>query len=379
MFFMNTLPTANGADSSQYALKDVFKNEFLIGAAVSYNQISGKDENEISLIKQQFNTITPENCLKWELIHPRPDVYNFEQADQFVEFGEKNKMFIIGHILIDQVMVPDWVFQDSAGNKVDRQTLLNRMQEHISTVVSRYKGRINAWHVINEAIGRDGKIIKTKWSEIIGDDYIQKAFEYAHRAEPSVALYYNGHDMLTKEATDSIVRLADDIKSRGDRIDGIGVQAHWKLDTPPLDDIEAGIVNLAQSGLKIMITEMDITVLPRKGEGLNPYPDALPDEVQEKLAKRYGDLFSIFCKHADTIDRVNFWGVHDGQSWLNYWPIQNRTDYPLLFDRQLQPKPAFYAVVKAANSKQSSDTAGSDSSKPPGLLKKWLKWLRTKF
>jgi endo-1,4-beta-xylanase len=354
--FLNILANAQigSADANKYALKDVFKKKFLIGASVSYDQISGKDTNVISIIKSQFNSITPENCLKWDSVHPKPNVYNFQQADQLVAFGEKNKMFIVGHILIDQEQVPGWVFQDANGNKVDRDTLLKRIQEHISTVVGRYKGRINAWHVINEPIGRDGKIVNTKWFDIIGEDYIQKAFEYAHQADPNVELYYNGHDMLTKEATDSIVRLVGDIKSKGGRIDGIGVQAHWKLEYPTLNDIEAGIVNLTQAGVKIMITEMDITVLPRSGSGkeMNPYPDGLPDEMQEKLAKRYGELFAIFCRHADRIDRINFWGVHDGQSWLNNWPIQGRTDYPLLFDRDLQPKPAFFAVVKTAKGNQ---------------------------
>ncbi|MGA2916679.1 MAG: endo-1,4-beta-xylanase [Sedimentisphaerales bacterium] len=345
------------AIGNKYALKDIFKKDFLIGAAVSYDQISGKDANIISIIKTQFNSVTPENCLKWESVHPEPNVYNFKQADKFVEFGKKNKMFIIGHILIDRSQVPDWVFQDSNGEKADRELLLKRMQEHISTVVGRYKGCINAWHVINEAIGRDGKIVKTKWFEIAGEDYIQKAFEYAHQADPKAELYYNGHDMLTKEATDSIVRLVKDIKSRGGRIDGIGVQAHWSLDNPSLKEVEDGIVNLTKSGVKIMVTEMDITVLPRPGSGkeLNPYPNGLPDEMQEKLAKRYADLFSIFCRHADKIERINFWGIHDGQSWLNNWPIQGRANYPLLFDRNLQPKPAFFAVVKTAENKSKSE------------------------
>ncbi|MGA2093605.1 MAG: endo-1,4-beta-xylanase [Sedimentisphaerales bacterium] len=338
------------ADGNQYALKDVFKKDFLIGAAVSSDQISGKDTNVIALIESQFNSITPENCLKWDSVHPKPNVYDFEQADRFVAFGEKNKMFIIGHILIDQEQVPDWVFKDANGRNVDRETLLNRIHEHIFKVMGRYKGKINAWQVINEPIGRDGRMRKTRWFEIIGEDYVQKAFEYAHEADPNVELYYNGHDMLTKEATDSIVRLVGDIKSKGGRIDGIGVQAHWKLNTPSLDEVENGIVNLTQSGVKVMITEMDITVLPRNvpPKELNPYPGALPAEVQEKLAKRYGELFSIFHKHADKISRVNFWGVHDGQSWLNDWPVKGRTDYPLLFDRKLQPKPAFFAVVKTA-------------------------------
>ncbi|MGD1044691.1 MAG: endo-1,4-beta-xylanase [Bacteroidota bacterium] len=336
-----------------YTLKDVFKKDFLIGAAVSYDQISGKDTNVISIIESQFNSITPENCLKWETVHPKPNVYDFEQADKFVAFGEKNKMFIVGHILIDIVQVPGWVFQDSAGNKVDRETLMKRIREHIFTVVGRYKGRINAWQVINEPIGRDGRLRKTKWLEIIGEDYIQKAFEYAHQADPNVELYYNGHDMLTKEATDRIVRLVGDIKKQEGRIDGIGVQAHWSLDYPSLNEVEDGIVNLTKSSVKVMFTEMDITVLPKKnsGEELNPYPYALPAEMQEKLAKRYGELFSIFCKHTDKINRVSFWGVHDGQSWLNNWPIKGRTDYPLLFDRELKPKPAFFAVVKTTGEK----------------------------
>jgi endo-1,4-beta-xylanase len=231
--------------------------------------------------------------------------------------------------------------------------LLKRIKEHIFTIVRRYKGRINAWQVVNEAIGRDGKFRKCKWLEIIGEDYVQKAFEYAHQADPNVELYYNGHDMLTKEATESIVRLVKNIKKKSGRIDGIGVQAHWALETPLLKEVENGIVNLSKSGLKVMITEMDITVLPKKDSNteLNPYPDKLPAEIQEKLAKRYEGLFSIFCKYADIIKRVNFWGVHDGQSWLNDWPIRGRTNYPLLFDRNLNPKPAFYSVVKTAEVK----------------------------
>jgi endo-1,4-beta-xylanase len=354
LFVLNLSVTAKAADSNQYILKDVFKNDFLIGAAVSDDQVSGKDPNATALIESQFNTITPENCLKWDTVHPQPDVYNYEQADRYVAFGQKNKMFILGHILIDNEQVPSWVFKGSDGNKIDRDTLLKRIDEHISNVVGHYKGRINAWQVINEPIGRDGKMRKNKWFEIIGEDYVQKVFEYAHKADPNVELYYNGHDMLTKEATDSIVRLVKAIKNKGGRIDGIGVQAHWKLTTPSLDEVENGIVNLSAAGVKIMITEMDITVLPRNvsPKELNPYPDKLPEEIQEKLAKRYGDLFAIFHKHADIIKRVNLWGLNDGQSWLNDWPVQGRTDYPLLFDRNLKPKPAFFAVVRSATQKQ---------------------------
>jgi endo-1,4-beta-xylanase len=332
------------SDGSLPALKDVFKKYFLIGAAVSDDRITGRDAPALPLILSQFNSITPENCLKWDTIHPRPDVYDFEQADRFVAFGEKHQMHIVGHILLDKVQTPDWVFHNA-----DRDTLLKRIQEHIAAVVRRYRGRIHLWHVVNEAIGADGAMQKFRWLEIIGEDYVQKAFVYAHQADPDVKLYYNGHDMLTREATRSVVQLARDIKQSGGRIDGIGVQAHWGLDYPSLAQVEEGIAILARSGLKIALTEMDITVLPedKSGRNQNPYPDGLPAPLQEKLAKRYGDLFAIFRKYANAIDRVNFWGVDDGQSWLNDWPMKGRTDYPLLFDRQLQPKPAFFAVMKS--------------------------------
>jgi endo-1,4-beta-xylanase len=336
------------------ALKDVFKKQFYVGAAVAPDQISGEDTPVSSLIKKQFNAITSENCLKWENVHPRPGVYDFKQADQFIAFGEKNKMFIVGHVLIGRTQIPDWVFQDSEGNQVNRELLLERMRDHIVTIMSRYKGRVNGWDVVNEAIGSDGQI-RTKWGQIIGEDYIEKAFAYAREADPNAELYFNGHNMLTPEAARSIVRVLKDIRGKGGRVDGVGVQAHWQLDYPPLNEIEAGIVTLSQSGVKVMITEMDVTVLPRDtrtGAELNPYPDALPEEVQEKLAKRYGDLFGIFNKHHEKISRVAFWGVHDGQSWLNDYPIRGRTDYPLLFDRTFQPKPAFFAVVKSVKSNE---------------------------
>jgi endo-1,4-beta-xylanase len=335
-------------DGSIPALKDVFRKDFLIGAAVSDEQISEPGSKALPLILSHFNSITPENCLKWDTIHPTPDVYDFEQADRYVAFGEQHKMHIVGHILLDKVQIPGWV-----NHNADRDTLLNRIQDHIVTVVKRYRGRIHVWHVVNEAIGADGSLQKFKWLEIIGADYVEKTFTYAHLADPDVKLYYNGHDMLTREATRSVVRLVNDIRARGGCIDGIGVQAHWGLEYPSLKQVEEGIATLAQSGLKIAMTEMDITVLPenKSDRNYNPYPEVLPEEIQEKLALRYGELFAVFCKHADTIDRVNFWGVDDRQSWLNDWPVKGRTDYPLLFDRHLKPKPAFFAVVRSGGEK----------------------------
>jgi endo-1,4-beta-xylanase len=354
------------ADSNQYSLKDVFKDDFRIGTALSCYQLSGKDANDLSVVPSQFNSITPEHFLKWAYVHPEPGKYNFDMADRYVALGEKNKMFIVGHVLIAPDLIPDWVFQDDNGKTVSREVLLKRMREHILTVVGHYKGRINGWDVVNEAVGNDGQMLETKWCKIIGSDYIQKAFEYAHEADPNAELYYNDYNVWSKKDIDSIVRLIDSLKAKGVRIDGIGMQAHLGLYSPSPDAIENSIVALSQSGVNVMISEIDVSVLPcydisKDGnikndpalqKKFNPYPDTLPAEVQEKLAERYGELFAVFHKHADKISRVTLWGVQDGQSWLNRWPVEGRADYPLLFDRNLKSKPAYYAVIKTAQNNQ---------------------------
>lgn len=346
------------------ALKDAFADDFLIGAALNGNQIYGNTPDETALISSQFNSITPENILKWEGVHPIPDQYNFEPADRYADLGKKYNMFVIGHTLIWHNQTPRWVFENADGSSVDRDTLLNRMKNHIQTVVGRYKGRIQGWDVVNEAVDGDGSLRKTKWLEIIGEDYIARAFEYAHQADPDAELYYNDYDMWKKDHRDGVIRLVKNLQAKGLRVDGIGMQGHWGLDYPPLDEAEESMIAFANLGVKVMITELDLTVLPsawrQRGaditqnyelqKEINPWPDGLPDEMQAKLANRYAEFFSLFKKHADKISRVTFWGVQDGNSWRNNWPVRGRTDYPLLFDRQCNPKPAFEAVIKIAES-----------------------------
>lgn len=342
------------------ALKDAFAQDFLVGAALNYDQISGKKPNEMAIITKHFNTITPENVLKWEKVHPEPGLYDFEPADKFVEFGDKNNMFMVGHTLVWHHQTPGWVFQNADGGDTDRETLLARMKDHIFNVVGRYKGRIHGWDVVNEALDAKGIMRSTKWFEIIGEDYIAKAFEYAHEADPNAELYYNDFDMWKPSKFAGVIRLVKNLQSKGIRIDGVGIQAHWGFDYPSLEELEAAILVYSQLGVKVMFTEMDVSVLPyvRKYTGaditetarlqkeLNPYPDGLPAETQEELAKRYAQFFTIFHRHADRISRVTFWGVQDGRSWRNNWPIRGRTDYPLLFGRDCKPKPAFDAVIK---------------------------------
>jgi endo-1,4-beta-xylanase len=353
--------------AGQTALKDAFKDDFLVGAALSAGQISGKQPEAMAVVKKHFNSITPENILKWEEVHPKPGEYNFDAPDRYVAFGEEHKMRIIGHTLVWFLQTPDWVFQDASGKQLSREGLLERMKDHIFTVMGRYRGRIYGWDVVNEAIQADGSLRKSKWFEIIGEDYIHKAFEFARQADPDAQLYYNEYDYECRPKCEGVIRLVKSLQAKGARVDGVGIQGHWFVAYPPIQEIEAYLLALGQLGVKLMITELDIGMLPfyaidapkvdlssfdaEARKKYNPYPDGLPEGAQRDLAKRYADLFSLFRKHRDKFSRVTFWGVHDGQSWRNYLPITGRTDYPMLFDRRCQPKPALDAVINAARGK----------------------------
>jgi len=354
--------TPDGAeDAGRPVLKDVFKDDFYIGAALSVEQITGKEPAALALVEKHFNSITPENILKWEEVHPEPNRYNFDAPDQYVAFGERHKMHIIGHTLVWHWQTPDWVFQDAAGKPLGREALLQRMKDHIFTVMGRYRGRIHAWDVVNEAILADGSFRKSKWFEILGEDYVVKAFEFARQADPDAQLNYNEYDLEYRPKCDGVIRLVKNLQAKGVRVDGVGIQGHWFLDFPQTDELEAYVLALAGLKVKLMITELDIGVLPfchldspkadissfdaETRKKLNPYPDRLPDTVQKAQARRFADLFSLFRKHRDKFSRVTFWGVHDAQTWRSYLPIGGRTEYPLLFDRRCQPKPAFDAVL----------------------------------
>jgi endo-1,4-beta-xylanase len=357
--------TAAAAVADEPQLKDVFAGKFRVGVALGTEQVMGNEPESLALVQRHYNTITPENLLKWESVHPQPDQYNFEPVDRYVEFGEKNGMFIVGHTLVWHNQTPDWVFEDDQGNPLDREALVARMRDHIHTVVGRYKGRIKAWDVVNEAIlAEDGEWRKTKWYEIIGPEYVEMAFQFAHEADPDAELYYNDYNEWKPGAREGINKLIRNLQAKGIRIDGLGLQGHWGMDYPSVEEIEAMLDDYGQLGIKLMITELDLNILPfpdpsqhgaditlnyELKKELDPYHDGLPDDVSQKVNRRYAELFEIFLKHSDKIDRVTFWGVHDGHSWLNYWPITGRTAYPLLFDRELKPKPVFDAVIQTAN------------------------------
>lgn len=345
---------------TQPTLKNAYQGCFLVGAALNPAQFTGQNQAEDAIIKAQFNSISPENVLKWEIVHPRPNDFNFSLSDKYVEFGEQNHMFIIGHNLVWHSQVPKWVFEDENGKPVSRKVLLQRMHDHIQTVVGRYEGRINGWDVVNEALNEDGTLRQSQWLKIIGDDYIEKAFRYAHEADPQAQLYYNDYSLENEAKRRGALDLVKKLKAKGVPITGVGIQEHVSLDWPSTDQVDATINEFGKLGVKVMFTELDVDVLPSVTHSadvslnvasdpkLNPYANGLPDEVQQSLAKRYSDLFSTYTKHCGLVTRVTFWGVTDANSWKNNWPVRGRTNYPLLFDRNNQPKPAFDAVIQIA-------------------------------
>jgi len=347
---------------AQTTLKDAYQGSFRIGAALSQAIYTESDATGAALVKAQFNSITPDNDLKWERIHPTPQGFEFGPADRYVEFGEKNHMFIIGHCLVWHNQTPRWVFEDDKGNPVGREELLRRMHDHIQTVVGRYKGRVNGWDVVNEALNDDGTLRQTAWRKIIGEDYVAKAFEFAHEADPKADLYYNDYSLEDEAKRNAATELIRKLRAEGVPVTGVGLQGHYKIDWPSPDQVDATIGAFAKLGVKVMVTELDVDVLPSaiqyRGADisanvelqpkLNPYTNGLPDSVQQTLAKRYADLFGVFLKHRAALARVTFWGVTDASSWLNNWPVRGRTSYPLLFDRDGRPKLAFDAVIKVA-------------------------------
>jgi len=359
------IPQAQSQAPTPPTLKAAYQGVFRIGAAVNQAQFEERDQRGTPIITSQFSTISPENVLKWGPIHPAKDSYNFGPADRYVAFGEKYGMMIIGHCLVWHSQTPQWVFQDDSGKPLTREALLDRMHDHIKTVVGRYKGRITGWDVVNEALNEDGTMRQSPWYGIIGEDFIAKAFEFAHEADPNARLYYNDYSLENPAKRKGAVELMKKLKTAGVPINGIGLQDHNKMDVPTAQVEAETIEAFSALGLEVNISELDVDVLPRTtnqnsadisataagGAASNPYTAGLPDEMQAALAKRYADLFEVFVKHRQNIGRVTFWGVTDGDSWLNNFPTRGRTNYPLLFDRQGKPKPAFDAVLQKAATK----------------------------
>jgi endo-1,4-beta-xylanase len=338
-------------------LKDLFPH-FYIGTCLGSLLPDNYSTAEMALLDANFNMVTPESCMKPEPIQPEEGNFHFKYSDNLVAYAEAHGKRVTGHTLIWHQQCPDWFFLD--GKKpASRELVLQRLHTHIRTLVGRYRGRIMGWDVVNEVISDadDEYIRPTKWWETIGGDFIEKAFEYAHETDPNVELYYNDYSIEYPVKREKTLKLIASLKEKELRIDAVGIQGHWELDKVPFEELEDAIVAFHHAGIKVMITELDIDVVPREApkdapqEVLNPYPDGCPPEVLRRQAEQYAQLFEIFARHSDKITRVAFWGMHDGLSWLNYWPWR-RTNYPLLFDRNAEPKPAFFAVREVGLAQQ---------------------------
>ncbi len=356
---------AAGDSPSIPTLKDAFKNDFLIGVAVNQRQFTGEDTNGVALITSQFDSISPENVLKWESVHPRPGTngYDFTAADAYVAFGEQHHMFIVGHTLVWHNQTPRWVFQDANGrslsgtNAADRALLLQRMHDHIQTVVGRYKGRIKVWDVVNEALNDSSSLTDTNllrrsspWVRILGMDFIVKAFQYAHEADPDAILRYNDYSIENPAKRERLITLIKYLQSQHVPVMAIGSQTHANLSWPSFDLEDSFLTEVSGLGLPIHITELDVNGSQggQRSQSADITQNAQAaggggqvDSAQEKLARQYASLFKAFVKHRDEIRLVTFWGVTDADSW-------RRNGKPLLFDGNWQPKPAFDAVIKAA-------------------------------
>lgn len=342
-------------------LKDYYADNFLIGAALFPELFD--DPVSAELITTHFSTITPENDFKWGSLHPTLNEYRFDRADKIAEFAQVNAIKLVGHTLVWHSQLGRGVYtkegSDNPDDLADSDTLINRIKDHIFTVAGRYRGKVYGWDVVNEALNEDGTMRESNFYKIAGNTFIEKAFEYAHQADPGAELYYNDYNLVKPEKRAGAIGIIKNLQEKGLKVDGVGIQAHWDLTFPDLEEIEKSILQFSELGIKVMFTELDVSVLPdprgtppvdtdiryENNEIMNPYPDGISDSASEKLVTRYRDIFKIFNKHKDKISRVTFWGLHDGISWKNNFPVYGRIDYPLVFDREMKPKKAYQELI----------------------------------
>ncbi|MFS0778142.1 endo-1,4-beta-xylanase [Neobacillus sp. 3P2-tot-E-2] len=319
------------------SLSKVYEEFFNVGAAVNLRTI----ESQKDLLRNHFNSITAENEMKFVEIQPAEGQFTFQSADQLAAFANENGIKMRGHTLVWHNQTPDWVFENA-----DRETLLQRMKEHINTVMNRYKGTVFCWDVVNEAVTDEGTEIlrPTKWLEIIGEDYIERAFEFAHEADPDALLFYNDYNESNPEKREKIYKLVKSLVEKGVPIHGIGLQAHWNLVNPSLEDIRTAIERYASLGLKLHLTELDLSVFNFEDKRTDLTEPT--SEMLELQAERYHQVFQLLRQYRDHITSVTFWGAADDYTWLSDFPVRGRKNWPFLFDENHQPKQSFWKVVQ---------------------------------
>jgi endo-1,4-beta-xylanase len=371
--YSQSLLLAASQHASQYVpLKDLYADKFLVGnilaGGLEGNSLFRQDQEELALLIGEFNCLTAENSMKMQYVQPKEGVFNFKPSDALLHIANKAEMEVVGHALVWHHQVPQWIFKDKQGNTVSREVLIQRMKDHIYKVVTRYKGKIKYWDVVNEAVDlkyEDGKQVaflrESPWYKIIGEDYIELAYRFAHEADPDALLLYNDYSMTDLVKTQFVAEMVKDLKDKGIPIHGVGMQGHWHLEWPTNSDLRKALDILSEVGVKVSISELDVRVLPhpkdtemgadirlnvQRLKELDPYTDGIPDKILKKQAKKYASLFKVFLEYSDLIERVSFWGVVDHHSWLRDWPVKGRTVYPALFDRDYSPKPAYFAIRK---------------------------------
>jgi endo-1,4-beta-xylanase len=342
-------PGIAAAPSPDKGLKDYYAAYFPVGVAVSPRSLQSA---EGGLVLQQFNSLTPENALKMGNIHPREHEYFWRDADSIVAFAQRNHLRMRGHTLCWHNQTPAWLFKDSSGNTVSKEVLLQRLKDHITTVVSRYKAKIYAWDVVNEAISDkpDEYLRPSKWLEIIGEDYIAKAFQWAHEADPNALLFYNDYNEISAVKRAKICRLVKSLQQQGVPIHAVGLQGHWAVNEPSYEQLDSTLQQFSQLGLKLQITELDISVYPKEHNARERRPEdaqnSFTPEREQQQIEKYKMVFQLFRKYQPFITGVTFWNLSERYSWLDNFPVRGRKDYPLLFDQNLLPKKAYWEVVK---------------------------------
>jgi endo-1,4-beta-xylanase len=340
--------TANAQNLTK-GLKDYYKDYFLIGVAVSPQALK---TDAAQMILQQFGSMTAENAMKMGPIHPKENEYNWANADSIVAFAQRNKLKLRGHTLCWHSQPARWMFTDAEGKPATKELLLARLKEHITTVVTRYKGKIYAWDVVNEVISDDKNEFyrNSDWFKICGEDFIAKAFQYAHEADPNALLFYNDYNETNPVKREKIFKLVKSLKDAGVPIHGLGMQGHWAITEPTRQDLDSALLRYSQLGLAIQITELDVSVYPKehnaRDKKATDYDTQFTPELEAKQAEAYGMYFELFRKYRKNITGVTFWNISDRASWLDNFPVRGRKDYPLLFDQNLKPKKAFQTVVQ---------------------------------
>lgn len=339
VFFVLITARCFGQEGTTLSLKKVYKKYFTMGVAVSPRALN---TDEASLILKHFGSVTAENAMKIGPIHPAEQLYHWGGADSIASFARQHGLKMRGHTLCWHNQTPAWFFWDSAGQNVSQEVLLARMKEHITSVVSRYKGVVYAWDVVNEAISdKDDEVYRNSlFYQICGEAYIEKAFEYAHAADPKALLFYNDYNEINPVKRAKIIEMIRKLRAKGVPIHGVGLQGHWSIFEPSASQLDETLKDFAGLGLDIQITELDISIY-RKDSPASPYTP----EIEAMQTEQYRNCFEVFRKYRKAISAVTFWNISDRRSWLDNFPVRGRKNYPLLFDKDLQPKKAFYAVT----------------------------------